>query len=62
MVFKNLNMANRVCNGSRGILTNYSNRMLEVEFLTKDYARLIIFILKMASQSKNDKNVFKFTI
>jgi ATP-dependent DNA helicase PIF1 len=38
MVLKNLDAANGVCNGSRGILTRYSNRVLEVKLLTGEHA------------------------
>src|SRR5882757_4952720 len=34
MVLKNLDAANGVCKGSRGILTRHSNRVLEVKLLT----------------------------
>ena len=61
MVLKNLDVANGVCNGSRGILTRYSNRVLEVKLLTGDYAEETVFIPRMANQPGEDKNAFKFT-
>ena len=61
MVLKNLDAANGVCNGSREILTRYSNRVLEVRLLTGDHAGKIVFIPRMGNQSSANKNVFKFT-
>src|SRR6202012_382079 len=34
MVLRNLDPANGVCNGSRGILTRFGDRVLEVQLLT----------------------------
>ena len=44
MVLKNLDAANGVCNGSRGILTGHSNRVLEVKLLTGEHAGETVFI------------------
>ena len=61
MVLKNLDAANGVCNGSRGILTRHSNRVLEVKLLTGDHAGETVFIPRMANQPGEDENAFKFT-
>ena len=61
MVLKNLDAANGVCNGSRGILTRYSNRVLEVRLLTGDHAGKTVFIPRMGNQPGADENAFKFT-
>ena len=44
MVLKNLDVAYRLCNGSRGILTRCRNRVLEVELLTRSHAEQKVFI------------------
>ena len=49
MVLKNLDAANGVCNGSRGILTRHSNRVLKVRLLTGDHAGQTVFIPRVAN-------------
>jgi len=61
MVLKNLDAANGVCNGSRGILTRYSNRVLEIRLLTGEHAGETVFIPRVANQPGEDENAFKFT-
>src|SRR5713226_2646126 len=61
MVLKNLDAANGVCNGSRGILTRYSNRVLEVRLLTREQAGQIVFIPRVANQPGEKDVPFKFT-
>ena len=61
MVLKNLDAANGVCNGSRGILTRCSNRVLEVRLLTGDHAGETVFIPRVANQPGEDENAFRFT-
>ena len=61
MVLKNLDAANGVCNGSRGILTRYGNRVLEIRLLTGDHAGETVFIPRVANQPGEDENAFKFT-
>jgi len=61
MVLKNLDAANGVCNGSRGILTRYSNRVLEVKLLTGEHAGQTVFIPRIANQPGEDENSFSFT-
>ena len=61
MVLKNLNAANEVCNGSRGVLTRYNNRVLEVRLLTGDHAKQTVFIPRVANQPGEDENAFRFT-
>jgi len=61
MVLKNLDAANEVCNGSRGILTRYSNRVLEVKLLTGEHAGQKVFIPRIANQPGEDENFFRFT-
>jgi hypothetical protein len=61
MVLKNLDAANGVCNGSRGILTRHSNRVLEVRLLTGEHAGQTVFIPRVASQPSDDENAFRFT-
>jgi ATP-dependent exoDNAse (exonuclease V) alpha subunit len=61
MVLKNLDAANGVCNGSRGILTRYGNRVLEVRLLTGSHAGQTVFIPRVANLPGEDENAFKFT-
>jgi hypothetical protein len=44
MILKNLDPRHEVCNGSRGILTKYSRRLLEVQLLTGEHAGKTVFI------------------
>jgi hypothetical protein len=60
MVLKNLDAANGVCNGSRGILTRYSNRVLEVKLLTGEHAGETVFIPRVLNEPSEDENAFKF--
>ena len=61
MVLKNLDAANEVCNGSRGILTRYGNRVLEVKLLTGEHAAQTVFIPRVGTQPSDEENAFKFT-
>jgi len=51
IVLKNLDAANEVCNGSRGIQTRYRNWVLEVKLLTGEHAEQTVFFPRIASQS-----------
>ena len=44
MVLRNLNSEGGVCNGSRGILTCYWNRVLEIQLITEQHAGDTVFI------------------
>ena len=44
MILQNLNPGDGVCNGSRGVVTRMSNRVLEVWLLTGDHAGKTTFI------------------
>src|SRR5258707_8496541 len=61
MVLKNLDAANGVCNGSRGILTRYSNRVLEMRLLSGEQAGQTVFIPRAANQPGEEDVPFKFT-
>jgi hypothetical protein len=61
MMLKNLDAPNGVCNGSRGILTRHSNRVLEVRLLTGQQAGQTVFIPRVANQPGEDENAFRFT-
>ena len=47
MILRNLNAADGVCNGSRGILTQCRSRVLEVLLLTGENAGKKLFIPRM---------------
>jgi len=61
MTLKNLDAANGVCNGSRGILTRFGNRVLEMQLLTGSHAGETVFIPRVANEPGDDENAFKFT-
>jgi len=61
MILKNLDQPRGVCNGSRGILTRYRNRVLEVKLITGQHAGETVFIPRIPNQPSDDENSFKFT-
>jgi ATP-dependent DNA helicase PIF1 len=60
MILRNLDTAHGVCNGSRGILTQYRNRVLEVQLLTGEHAGSKVFIPQILNQPTEDQVAFKF--
>jgi hypothetical protein len=50
MILKNLDGSNGVCNGSRGILTQFGRRVLEVRLLTGHHAGKKVFISRVYNQ------------
>jgi ATP-dependent DNA helicase PIF1 len=61
MILKNLDAANGLCNGSRGILTRHRNRVLEVRLLTGEHVWQTVFIPRVANQPGENENPFMFT-
>ena len=61
MILRNLDAAHGVCNGSRGILKRYRNRVLEVELITGQHAGHKVFIPRISNQPTEDQVPFKFT-
>jgi hypothetical protein len=61
MVLRNLDAANGVCNGSRGILTRCSNRVLEVTLITGDFMGKKMFIPRISNVPTDEQVAFKFT-
>ena len=61
MVLRNLDAANGVCNGSRGILTGCSNRVLEVTLITGDFMGKKMFIPRISNVPTDEQVAFKFT-
>ena len=61
MILRNLDAAHGVCNGSRGILTQCRNRVLEVKLLTGEHAGTKVFIPRISNQPTEDQVAFKFT-
>ena len=61
MILRNLDAAHGVCNGSRGILTRWANRVLEIQLLTGEHAGTKVFISRIANQPTEDQVAFKFT-
>jgi hypothetical protein len=61
MILRNLNQSHGVCNGSRGILTRYRNRVLEVKLITGQHAGDTVFIPRIPNQPSDEENSFKFT-
>src|ERR1700748_1495629 len=60
MILRNLDPIHGVCNESRGILTRYRNRVLEVELLTGEHAGKRVFIPRINCQPTEDQIAFKF--
>ena len=54
MIPKNLDPSHGVCNGSRGIVTKYQNRVLEVRLLTGHHAGETVFIPRVTNQPNED--------
>jgi hypothetical protein len=61
IMLKNLDAAHGVCNGSRRILTNCRNRVLEVKLLTEHHAGDKVFIPRIYNQPSDNQNALKFT-
>jgi ATP-dependent DNA helicase PIF1 len=61
MILKNLDQSRGVCNGSRGVLTRYRSRVLEVKLITGQYAGETVFIPRVSNQPSDEENSFKFT-
>ena len=61
MILKNLDPANGVCNGSRGILKRFSNRVMEVELITGDHATHKVFVPRINNYPTEEQVAFKFT-
>ena len=61
IILKNLDPSHGVCNGSRGILTRCTNRVLEVKLLTGFHAGETVFIPRVYNQPTEEQNAFKFT-
>ena len=47
MVLRNLFPAEGVCNGTRGIVTRMSTRVIEIELLSEEHRRKKVFILRI---------------
>ena len=60
MVLRNLNPEERVCNGSRGILMRYQNRVLEIRLITGQHAGSMVFIPHMSITPAETQIPFEF--
>jgi hypothetical protein len=60
MVLRNLNPGEGVCNGSRGVVTRFSNRVLEVRLLTGDHAGTTTFIPRLSITPSTTQVPFEF--
>ena len=61
MILRNLNPGEGVCNGSRGVVTRMSNRVLEVRLLTGDHARKTSFIPRISIAPSSTQVPFQFS-
>ena len=60
MVLRNLNPGQGVCNGTRGILTRMSNRVLEIRLLSGDHAGEHVFIPRITLSPSDIQLPFEF--
>jgi hypothetical protein len=60
MILKNLDARNGVCNGSRGILSNLSSRVLEVTLLTGGHGGKKVLIPRISNVPTDEQVAFKF--
>jgi ATP-dependent DNA helicase PIF1 len=61
MILKNLDAAHGVCNGSRGIVTQFRNRVLEVLLITGEHAGKKVFIPRISNYPTEEQVAFKFS-
>ena len=61
MILRNLDAANGVCNGSRGILIRYAQRVMEVELITGDHIGHKVFIPRISNYPTEEQVAFKFS-
>jgi ATP-dependent exoDNAse (exonuclease V) alpha subunit len=60
IILKNLDPANGMCNGSRGILRRHRHRVMEVELITGDHAGHNIFVPRINNYPTDQQVGFKF--
>jgi ATP-dependent exoDNAse (exonuclease V) alpha subunit len=60
MILRNLNPADGVCNGTRGIVTQCRTRVLEVRLLTGENAGKRVFIPRMGMEPTDTQVPFRF--
>ena len=60
MILKNLDARHGVCNGSKGILRRYRNRVLEVKLLTEEHVGEKVFIPRILNEPIEEQIAFKF--
>jgi ATP-dependent exoDNAse (exonuclease V) alpha subunit len=61
MVLRNLNPQQGVCNGSRGIVTRFANRVIEIRLLTGDHAGKHVFIPRLKIEPSDAQLPFQFS-
>ena len=60
MVLRNMNPEKGICNGSRGILTRYRNRVLEIRLITGQHAGETVFIPRIGIIPAETQVPFEF--
>jgi ATP-dependent exoDNAse (exonuclease V) alpha subunit len=60
MILRNINPRNGICNGSRGILTRISSRILEVQLLTGGHIGKKVLIPRISNVPTDEQVDFKF--
>ena len=59
IVLRNLNQAEGVCNGTRGLITKISHRVIEIELLTGDFVGKKVFIPRITLTPSETQVLFK---
>jgi ATP-dependent exoDNAse (exonuclease V) alpha subunit len=61
IILKNLDPVNGVCNDSRGVLTRFRNRVIEVELITRNHTTHKVFVPRINNYLTEEQVAFKFT-
>ena len=60
MVLRNINAGEGVCNGSRGIVTQVADRVIQLRLITGDHAGSLIFVPRLKISPSDTQLPFEF--